>query len=302
MDVAAVRLRCRSFPFYYDTDSLDVKEGDIVIVMFDSREEIGEVVAIESRANPFLTRCVYDKIRRFATRHEISRFEDLKKRERDALHYCKEKVKEHGLVMKVSDVFIDNANRKVTFHFTAPKRIDFRKLVKDLAAHFKSRIELWQIGVRDESQKIDGFGMCGRRLCCASFIKKFVPISVRMAREQDLLIAPSKISGVCGRLMCCLSFEQKLYQEIGKDAPPIGAIAKTRDLEAEIIDRNLLMEMYILQDAGGKRHVVPRGHILSVKIPKDIEKIQQKLKEIKEEVAEEELPPDDTEANDDVQE
>ncbi len=295
MDVAAVQISIRSFPFYYATGPLNVKKGDVVIVPFNGSEVIGEVVTVESRANPYLTHTSYQNIIRFASRHELHRLEEQKKQEKDALEFCRAKVKEHGLAMKVSDVHIDNINRKVTFHFTAPKRIDFRKLVKDLAAHFKSRIELWQIGVRDESRNIDGYGVCGRRLCCASFIKKFEPISVKMARQQDLLIAPSKISGVCGRLMCCLAFEKEMYKELGKDAPPIGAIAKTDEFEAEIIDRNLLMGMYILQDSNGKRFAVSRRDIISVTIPQDIEKIQQKLKEIRDEGAEEELPPDDTE-------
>lgn len=294
---AAVRLTVRVFPFYYDPAGLDVTEGSIVIVPYNDREELGEVGALEMRCDPYFQRLLYPPIIRLAESEEIKLWEEHRQREKEALQFCKEKAKEHGLVMKISDVCIDKRHRKVTFHFSAPKRIDFRELVKDLAQHFKSRIELWQVGARDEAQKIDGYGVCGRRLCCAAFINKFVPISVKMAREQDLLIAPSKISGVCGRLMCCLAYEQGLYQELGKDAPPIGAIARTTELEAEIIDRNLLMQLYILEDEQGKRYVVKRDEILEVKIPEDIEKIQRELKQIKEEVAEEALPPDDTEEN-----
>lgn len=299
---AVVKLNVRTFPFYYDTGGLELKKGDIVVVPYDSREELGEVIALECRCDPYFQHSVFPKIIRLALPQEIHRWREHHQREKEALLYCKKKVKEYGLPMKISDVHIDTANRKVTFHFTAPKRVDFRALVKDLAGHFKSRIELWQIGVRDEAQKIDGYGVCGRRLCCSAFISKFVPISVKMAREQDLLIAPSKISGVCGRLMCCLAFEEDIYKEIGKDAPPIGAIAHTREFQAEIIDRNLLKQIYILQDENGKRYVVHRDEIIGVTIPEDIEKIQRELKEIKEEVAEEELPPDDTEEIETIQE
>jgi cell fate regulator YaaT (PSP1 superfamily) len=292
---AAVRIGIRSFPYYYDPCGLPVEKGTIVVVPFDDREEAGEVVAIETRCDHFFTRDLYPKIIRIATSPDIRRWEDHKKRERDAINYCKEKAKEHGLVMKISDVSLDTQNRKVTFHFTAAKRVDFRALVKDLAAHFKSRIELWQIGVRDEAQKIDGFGVCGRRLCCSSFITHFAPISVKMAREQDLLIAPSKISGVCGRLMCCLAYEQTMYNELGDNSPPIGAIATTKNLEAEVVDRNLIKQRYVLQDKDGKRHTVSREDIVAVKIPDDIETIQQKLKGIHGETGVEELPPDDTE-------
>lgn len=293
--VAAVRLNVRFFPFYYDPGDLELKRGDLVVVPYNNNEEVGEVIALEVRSSPYLQRTLYPPVIRYANEAEISQWQEQKQREREAIQFCKEKAKAHGLIMKICDVCMDRVNRKVTFHFTAQKRIDFRELVKDLAAHFKSRIELWQIGVRDEAKKLDGYGVCGRRLCCAAFITKFVPISVKMAREQDLLIAPSKISGVCGRLMCCLAYEQELYQELGKDAPPIGAIARTKDLEAEIIDRNLLLQLYVLQDTQGKRYLVKREEILEVKIPENIEKIQRQLKEIKEEVGEEELPPDDTE-------
>ncbi len=294
---AAVRLSIRKFPFFFDVAGFDVGRGSIVVVPFEDREEMGEVISTETRCDPYVRRELFPRIIRLATDSEIHRWREHLKREQDAIQYCKEKAKEHSLVMKVSDVFIDTANRKVTFHFTASKRVDFRALVKDLAAHFKSRIELWQIGVRDEAQKIDGYGVCGRRLCCASFLKDFVPISVKMAREQDLLIAPSKISGVCGRLMCCLSFEQEMYQELGDDSPPVGSFVKTDSFEAEVIDRNLLKQMYTLQDESGTRHMVHRDDIRSVRIPEDIDTIQRQLKEIKEEVAEEDLPPDDEEEN-----
>lgn len=293
--VAAVRLNVRFFPFYYDPGDLELKRGDLVVVPYNNNEEVGEVIALEIRSSPYLQRTLYPPVIRYANEAEIAQWQEQKQREREAIQFCKEKAQAHGLIMKICDVCLDRVNRKVTFHFTAQKRIDFRELVKELAAHFKSRIELWQIGVRDEAKKLDGYGVCGRRLCCAAFITKFVPISVKMAREQDLLIAPSKISGVCGRLMCCLAYEQELYQELGKDAPPIGAMARTKDLEAEIIDRNLLLQLYVLQDAQGKRYMVKREEILEVKIPENIERIQRQLKEIKEEVGEEELPPDDTE-------
>ena len=165
--------------------------------------------------------------------------ENVKKKER-AMALCQEKIDKHGLVMKLIDVEYTFDNSKVVFYFTADGRVDFRELVKDLAGVFKMRIELRQIGVRDEAKMLGGIGSCGRALCCHSWLSDFEPVSIKMAKVQNLSLNPAKISGICGRLMCCLKYENDIYMEFRKGMPDVGERVKTPDGTAKVVDTNLL--------------------------------------------------------------
>ena len=182
------------------------------------------------------------KVLRIATNEDEAKNIENKDKEKDAFDHCLAKIKEHGLSMKLIDVEYTFDNSKVIFYFVADGRIDFRELVKDLAAIFRTRIELRQIGVRDESKMIGGLGPCGRSMCCSSFLGDFEPVSIKMAKEQSLSLNPTKISGVCGRLMCCLNYEQSTYESIRKLTPIIGSRVNTPEGEGEVVENNILSE------------------------------------------------------------
>ncbi|MCX7015704.1 MAG: regulatory iron-sulfur-containing complex subunit RicT [Candidatus Sumerlaeota bacterium] len=183
-----------------------------------------------------------------------------------AIELCKEKARELNLDMKISTVRFDDRGRRVIFHFTADQRVDFRQLVRELAAALHARIELWQIGVRDEARVIHGFGICGKELCCASWIREFQPVSIRQAKDQDLLLSPAKLSGMCGRLRCCLTYEHGQYKECAKSAPGIGAICRCRQMRdpVVVVDRNLLRATATVKDEQGGLHSVPFADIAEV--------------------------------------
>ena len=180
---------------------------------------------------------------REATEEDIQKVEDNKLREQEAFQICLEKIEKHQLPMKLVGVEYTFDNNKIIFYFTADGRVDFRELVKDLAAIFKTRIELRQIGVRDEAKMIGGLGPCGRAMCCGSFLGEFEPVSIKMAKEQNLSLNPAKISGVCGRLMCCLKFEEETYREINDRLPDVGQEVMTPDGKGTVLDINVLREL-----------------------------------------------------------
>ena len=180
------------------------------------------------------------KLIRKATKEDRRRLEENKRKEKEALKICEQKVAEHGLEMKLVDVEYTFDNSKILFYFTADGRVDFRALVKDLASVFRTRIELRQIGVRDESKMLGGLGVCGRPFCCSSFLGEFHPVSIKMAKEQGLSLSPTKISGTCGRLMCCLKYEQEAYTDLIKRTPKVGAIVKTPLGKGLVVETNLL--------------------------------------------------------------
>ena len=181
---------------------------------------------------------------RLATNEDEIREENNHKKEKDAFKICQEKIAKHGLEMKLIDVEYTFDNNKILFYFTADGRIDFRELVKDLASVFKTRIELRQVGVRDETKIIGGVGICGRVLCCHSYLSEFIPVSIRMAKEQNLSLNPSKISGVCGRLMCCLKNEEETYEELNRRLPNVGDFVTTDDgHKGEVHSVNVLRQL-----------------------------------------------------------
>ena len=233
-NIVGVRFKKPGKIYFFDPQNLKISNKDFVIVETAQGEEYGEV-AISNRAIPE-EKIVkpLKKVLRIATYKDKKHYEENKKKEKEAFEICKQKIKEHKLEMTLTDVEFKFDNSKVLFYFTADGRIDFRDLVKDLAAIFKTRIELRQIGVRDEVKRIGGNGVCGRELCCCSFLGNFETVSIKMAKEQNMSLNPSKISGNCGRLMCCLKYEQEVYEEKMNRLPRIGAIVKTEDGEGTV--------------------------------------------------------------------
>ena len=238
--VAGVRFKTAGKVYYFDPDELDVKTGDSVIVETARGMEFGTVTMDVCDVDESEIVAPLKKIIRVANEKDHKKhIENVKKKER-AMALCQEKIDKHGLVMKLIDVEYTFDNSKVVFYFTADGRVDFRELVKDLAGVFKMRIELRQIGVRDEAKMLGGIGSCGRALCCHSWLSDFEPVSIKMAKVQNLSLNPAKISGICGRLMCCLKYENDIYMEFRKGMPDVGESVKTPDGTAKVVDTNLL--------------------------------------------------------------
>ena len=238
--VAGVRFKTAGKVYYFDPDELDVKTGDSVIVETAREMEFGTVTMDVCDVDESEIVAPLKKIIRIANEKDHKQhIENVKKKER-AMALCQEKIDKHGLVMKLIDVEYTFDNSKVVFYFTADGRVDFRELVKDLAGVFKMRIELRQIGVRDEAKMLGGIGSCGRALCCHSWLSDFEPVSIKMAKVQNLSLNPAKISGICGRLMCCLKYENDIYMEFRKGMPDVGERVKTPDGTAKVVDTNLL--------------------------------------------------------------
>lgn len=210
--VAGVRFKPAGKIYYFDCPDMEIKAGDDVIVETVRGIECGNVAIGRREINENDLVLPLKTVLRKATEDDIEVFEKNKQREIEAMEICKQKVKEHKLPMRLIDVEYTFDMGKIIFYFTAEGRVDFRELVKDLAAIFKTRIELRQIGVRDEAKMLGGMGTCGRVLCCNCFLGEFEPVSIRMAKEQNLSLNPTKISGICGRLMCCLKYESELYE------------------------------------------------------------------------------------------
>ena len=238
--VAGVRFKTAGKVYYFDPDELDVKTGDSVIVETARGMEFGTVTMDVCDVDESEIVAPLKKIIRVANEKDHKQhIENVKKKER-AMALCQEKIDKHGLVMKLIDVEYTFDNSKVVFYFTADGRVDFRELVKDLAGVFKMRIELRQIGVRDEAKMLGGIGSCGRALCCHSWLSDFEPVSIKMAKVQNLSLNPAKISGICGRLMCGLKYEIDIYMEFRKGMPDVGERVKTPDGTAKVVDTNLL--------------------------------------------------------------
>lgn len=229
--------------YFFDPGTLHVNIKTKVIVETALGEEIGEVVAKKKLLPEMQVSTQLKKIIRIANYKDLKHHEENKKKEKEAFKICEEKIKKLKLNMHLTDVEYSFDNSKLLFYFTADERVDFRELVKELAAIFKTRIELRQIGVRDEVRRIGGNGICGRELCCCSFLNNFEAVSIKMAKEQNMSLNPSKISGNCGRLMCCLKYEQEVYEDKLNHLPKIGAIVKTEDGEGIVDSIETLKEI-----------------------------------------------------------
>ena len=227
--IVGIRFRNVGKIYYFDPKNYKMKIGDHVIVETARGVEFGRVVLGPKEVSEDEVVHPLKEVLRVATQSDEDREKQNRLKEKDAFKICQKKIREHGLEMKLIDAEYTFDNNKVLFYFTADGRIDFRQLVKDLAAIFKTRIELRQIGVRDETKILGGIGICGRQLCCHTYLSEFAPVSIKMAKEQNLSLNPGKISGVCGRLMCCLAHEQETYEYLNKKLPNVGDVVKTFD-------------------------------------------------------------------------
>ena len=239
-EVVGVRFKEVGKVYYFDPDGHILKKGNRVIVETVRGVECGEVAMDNREIDHEQIVKPLKKLIRIADEKDIEQFRANKQKEKDAFTICQQKIANHGLDMKLVDVEYTFDGGKVLFYFTADGRVDFRELVKDLAGVFKTRIELRQIGVRDESKMLGGLGICGRPFCCSSFLGEFQPVSIKMAKEQGLSLNPTKISGACGRLMCCLKYEQNAYEHLLKITPKPGAIVETNEGAGTVTDFSLL--------------------------------------------------------------
>ncbi|MFW5999599.1 MAG: PSP1 domain-containing protein [Halanaerobiaceae bacterium] len=232
--------------YYFDPDGVELRAGDNVIVETARGIEFGEVVMENKEVSEEEIVSPLKKVMRKATIKDHEKHERNLELAEEAFDICLRKIADHGLPMKLIDVEYTFNHNKILFYFTADGRVDFRELVKDLASVFKTRIELRQIGVRDEAKMVGGLGPCGRRICCGKFLRDFEPISIKMAKKQDLSLNPAKISGLCGRLMCCLKYEVDFYKELKEDMPQIGDIVELSIGKGKVVERNLIKKSVIV--------------------------------------------------------
>ncbi|MDP4093029.1 MAG: stage 0 sporulation family protein [Bacillota bacterium] len=267
--VVGVRFKKAGKIYYFDPEDLDIAINSNVIVETVRGIEFGQVVVPNREVPDDQIVAPLKKVIRVATEEDRLHAEENARKEKDAFDICFRKINEHNLDMKLIDVEYTFDNNKVLFYFTADGRVDFRELVKDLAAVFKTRIELRQIGVRDESKMMGGLGVCGRTLCCKSFLGEFQPVSIKMAKEQGLSLNPTKISGTCGRLMCCLKYEQDAYEEILSRVPKEGAIVSTPEGQGTVMEISLLKEIVKVKLDKGNETDLKSYKVDEVKVIKD---------------------------------
>ncbi len=266
INVIGVRFKQAGKIYYFSPAEFPIKKGNYVIVETARGIEFGEcVIGIkeikeEEIVSPL--KCVI----RIADERDINKHKENKDKEKEALDICLEKIKEHQIDMKLIDVEYTFDNHKVIFYFTSDGRVDFRELVKDLATIFKTRIELRQIGVRDETKMVGGLGPCGRSMCCSTFLGDFAPVSIKMAKEQNLSLNPTKISGICGRLMCCLNYEQSTYEDIRKRLPKVGSIVKTEEGNGEVVGNSIVKEIVKVRVKRGDEEVVQEFKITDIEL------------------------------------
>jgi cell fate regulator YaaT (PSP1 superfamily) len=256
MEIVEVQFKAQRKEFYKNARELYLKTGNYCVVQADRGEDMGLIISI-ARANPNDVDSDIKEVLRHATDKDLEVLDETREKEKEALAICQEKVEEHKLPMKLVDVEYQFDGNKITFYFTSEGRIDFRELVKDLAGIFRTRIDLRQIGVRDEARRFDGMGMCGRRLCCATFLKDFEPVTLKMAKDQNLPLTPAKISGACGRLMCCLMYELGDYKELTKEIPKVGSKIRCFGTEHRIEKFNIFRRAVVLTNADGETVEIP---------------------------------------------
>lgn len=254
--VVGVRFKKAGKIYYFDPKELHIEKENFVVVETARGIEFGEcVIGIKEISEDDIVAPLKSVIR-VAQKEDIDKHKENKIREKDALSICLSKIEDHKLNMKLIDVEYTFDNNKVIFYFTADGRVDFRELVKDLATIFKTRIELRQIGVRDEAKMLGGLGPCGRPMCCSTFLGDFTSVSIKMAKEQNLSLNPTKISGICGRLMCCLNYEQSTYEDIRKRLPKIGSIVETEEGIGEVVNNNTVKEIVKVKIKRGDEEII----------------------------------------------
>lgn len=287
VNVIGVRFRKAGKVYFFDPAGLEIKAGDNVIVETARGIEYGNVVIGSKDVEEDKVIQPLKPVIRVATLEDDEIERKNKEKEKEAFYICLEKIRKHGLPMKLIDAEYTFGNNKVLFYFTADGRIDFRELVKDLAAIFKTRIELRQIGVRDETKIVGGIGICGRPLCCHTYLSEFLPVSIKMAKEQNLSLNPTKISGVCGRLMCCLKNEEEAYEELNSKLPIVGDIVTTIDnLKGEVQSVSVLKQLVkVIVTLENDEKEVREYKVSDLKFKprkKDIRMTKEELREIRE--------------------
>ena len=261
IEIIGVRFKNGGKVYYFSPGSWKVKSGDLVITETARGTECGEVAIANKQIPKEQVTAPLKQILRVATREDRRTLEQNRKKEERAFQVCQQKIAYRNLKMNLVDVECTFDNSKLLFYFTADNRVDFRELVKDLAAVFRTRIELRQIGVRDKAKILGGIGICGREFCCKGHLQDFQPVSIRMAKEQGLSLNPTKISGCCGRLMCCLKYEQNVYEELLRITPKVGAVVAMQDgTKAKVCETNPLT---------GDLKVIPEKSDVPVKVNRD---------------------------------
>ena len=275
--VTGVRFKKPGKIYYFDPENIELEKGMNVIVDTAMGEEYGEVVIARKEVEDNEVTEPLKKVIRIATNKDEKMRQENKAKEQGAYKTCLEKISKHELPMKLIDAEYKYDGSKLIFYFTADGRIDFRELVKDLAAVFRTRIELRQIGVRDEVKRCGGNGVCGRELCCCTFLGNFETVSIKMAKEQNISLNPSKISGNCGRLMCCLKYEQEVYEEKLKILPKVGAIVKTQEGTGEVCSVETLKEVVRVKYQDGEDVYFKKHEAKDVVVIKDVERDDDRL-------------------------
>lgn len=266
-EIIGVRFKNVGKIYYFDPDGMTMERGQKVVVETTRGTECGEVMTPNKMIEDKEVNQPLKKVVRIATQADMNQMEKNKEKESYAFKVCQEKIYRHKLDMKLIDVEYTFDNNKILFYFTADGRVDFRELVKDLASVLKTRIELRQIGVRDEAKMLGGLGICGRPFCCSSFLEEFQPVSIKMAKEQGLSLNPTKISGTCGRLMCCLKYEQNAYEDLIRNTPKQGSAVQTPEGNGYVSDVSLLTGM--LKVVLEKNNVATPFHKDDVTVIKD---------------------------------
>ena len=259
--VVGVTFRRVGKVYYFDPGRLTLREGDFVVAETARGVEFGEVMLEPREVTDAELVAPLKKVVRVATGDDLDREAGNRERERNAFEVCERKIAEHGLAMKLLEAECAFDGSQITFSFSAEGRIDFRELVKDVAGALKTKVQLHQIGVRDEAKLVGGYGSCGRPLCCATFLSNFEPISMRMAKDQSLFLNPAKFSGCCGKLMCCLRYEHEHYKESQKRLPAVGAILEFEQGRARVIDVNVISNMLTLETEGEVQIHVKAGQL-----------------------------------------
>jgi cell fate regulator YaaT (PSP1 superfamily) len=238
--------------YFVNARGLALEVGDYVIVQVERGRDVGRIVRMgESLDRMAKVKPVTQEVLRKASAEDIARYEEIKHKEDAARKVCEDKIRERELKMKLVDVEYQLDASKITFFFTADERVDFRDLVKDLASIYKTRIELRQIGVRDEAKRLGGYGSCGRKFCCTTFLQEFEPVTLKMARDQSLQVSPTKISGACGRLMCCLAYERDYYMDVARQLPKIGSKVMTPYGPAVVTKIDIFAQAVTVDDESG---------------------------------------------------
>ena len=266
VEIVGINFREAGKIYYFSPESIKFNVGDKVIVETARGVELGVVKVANKTVTSEEIVSPLKPVTRLATAADVQHYEKNRAQEAEAIAICQKKVEAHGLGMKLVGAEYTFDNSKLIFYFTCETRVDFRELVRDLASTFRTRIELRQIGIRDEAKMLGGLGVCGRKLCCANFLSDFVQVSIKMAKEQNFSLNSSKVSGTCGRLMCCLRYEHEIYEEAIKQTPPNGSVVKTSEGEGVVVETKPLAKEIKVRLNDGEKDVVKIFKCSDVKV------------------------------------